>query len=700
MSLECSRVVLPDRSRNSERTRTRGRYEREYPSRTKTVRHVGARAMGVTASLRAEAAMVRWNASTQGWRRARGVRQGAALLAGIAASSAMAQTPTPSALNSAGQNPATQGELQRTTLIEDGGSLGVGRLVQDLALVELGGAALGGAVAGPQTLASMLEGRRLVVVTMTSVTCPISKKYAPRLAKLEDEFREKGVAFVYVNTVEAESESAMRRQAREQGWEGPYLADRERSVSGALAARTTTEVFVIDASRTLLYRGAVDDQYGIGTSLPEARRHFLRDAIEAALTGQKARVRSTWPPGCLLDRAAAKPAATIKAAPPIVAELPLTYHGRISRILSQNCVSCHQNGGEAPFPLASLADVQGRVRMIEAVVGERIMPPTHGEPAANAPALDNASAGARWMNDDDRVDLLEWLASERSIGSASDAIKPAATEPGGNWRIGSPEVILFGAPMALAAEGPMVHRRVLIPTNAIAELWVSALEVRPVERGTVHHALLWLVPPGARIPEPGQVPGDLELFATYSPGDSVVRAAPGRARRIAPGSLLVADVYLRPMGREMNAGLRIGMRTQRAAPSITLTTRTLIATPLEIGAGVKDAEAMAEMVLERAVRLTSVTPSAAARCTSLRVEAISPDGTSRMLLDAPRFDFRWQIRSDFAEPIELPQGTRVRLSGRFDNSATNASNPDAKAIARDGSGPGDERLLVSIEFEE
>jgi thiol-disulfide isomerase/thioredoxin/mono/diheme cytochrome c family protein len=618
------------------------------------------------------------------------LRSGAALLVAVAGSVAMAQSPV------------TPDPLQRTTLIEDGASRGVGRLVPDLKLVGLGSSVPGGPQAPAQTLAGVLASKRLVVVTMTSVTCPISKKLAPRLAKLEDEWREKGVAFIYVNTVEAESESDMRRQAREQGWEGPYLADRDRSVSGALDARTTTEVFVIDASRTLLYRGAVDDQYGIGTSLPEPRQHFLRDAIEAALEGQKLRVRSTFPPGCLLDREVAKPAQG-KGAPAIPAEPPLTndltYHGRISRILAQNCVSCHQNGGEAPFALASLADVQGRVRMIEAVVGERIMPPTHGAPATGAPPLDNASAGARWMNDEDRADLLEWLASDRAVGNASDAIKPSAAEPSGNWRIGSPEVVLFGAPMALPAEGPMVHHRVLIPTNASADLLVNAIEVRPVERGTIHHALLWIVPPGGRLPEPGAVPTDLELLTNYSPGDSVLRLASGRARRVPLGSLIVADVYLRPMGREMNAGLRIGMRTQAAAPKTLLTTRTLVAAPLAIAAGAKDVEASAEMLLDRAVRVTALTPSAAARCTSLRVEAILPDGTARVLLDAPRFDFRWQLRSAFAEPIDLPVGTRLRLSGRFDNSASNTRSPDPRADARDGSRAGDERLLVSVEFE-
>ncbi len=616
--------------------------------------------------------------------RARGrIAGGLAFAAGTLAASMLLSAPEARA----------QEALQRTTLIEDGHQLGVGRLVRDLDLLALGTGA-GAATPATRRLSQILEGRSLVVIAMTSVTCPLSKKYAPRLAAMEDELRQRGVGFVYVNTVEAESESDMRRQAREQGWEGPYLADRDRSVSGGLGARTTTEVFLIDASRTLLYRGALDDQYGVGTSLPEARRHFLRDAIEAGLAGERVRVRATWPPGCLLDEAKDAPKAPANAAPE-----PLTYHGRVSRILAQSCVECHQNGGEAPFSLESLADVQGRIRMIEAVVGDRIMPPSHGQPSPSAPALDNASGGARWMNDEDRSDLLEWLASARPVGEPGDAVRARVEAPSGSWRIGPPEVVLFGAPMALPAVGPLVHRRVLIPTNSEADLWLSSVEVRPVERGTVHHALLWIVPPGGRLPGPGEVPTDLELFATYSPGDSVVRLAPGRGRRVPAGSLLVADAYLRPMGREMNAGLRIGMRTLVAAPTTPRTAQTLVASLPEIAPGARDVRASAEMVLDRTTRVAALTPSASARCVSLRVEAMLPDGSTRVLLDAPKHDFRWQIRSDFAEPVELPAGTRVRLTGVFDNSASAPNNPAPSEAARGGAGAAEERLLVSIESE-
>ena len=41
-----------------------------------------------------------------------------------------------------------------------------------------------------------------------------------------------------------------------------------------------------------------------------------------------------------------------------------------------------------------------------------------------------------------------------------------------------------------------------------------------------------------------------------------------------------------------------------------------------------------------------------------------------------RFDFEWQMGYEFAEPVALPQGTKLRLITHFNNSPANRFNPD------------------------
>jgi hypothetical protein len=52
-----------------------------------------------------------------------------------------------------------------------------------------------------------------------------------------------------------------------------------------------------------------------------------------------------------------------------------------------------------------------------------------------------------------------------------------------------------------------------------------------------------------------------------------------------------------------------------------------------------------------------------------------PDGTKRVVLDIPRYDFNWQLGYDTA--IKVPKGTKLRVDAHFDNSVNNKFNPDA-----------------------
>ena len=45
-------------------------------------------------------------------------------------------------------------------------------------------------------------------------------------------------------------------------------------------------MFVLDGARTLLYRGAVDDRYGLGYQRDDARQHYLIEVLDAHLSGK------------------------------------------------------------------------------------------------------------------------------------------------------------------------------------------------------------------------------------------------------------------------------------------------------------------------------------------------------------------------------------------------------------------------------
>ena len=155
---------------------------------------------------------------------------------------------------------------------------------------------------------------------------------------------------------------------------GRYVHDTDGKLTAALGATATTEVFVLDAARTVLYRGAIDDQYGLGYAL-DAPRNEIPHArgLDEALAGKPPVIGATTAPGCALEPDAMKAKA-----------VPLTYHARIERIVQANCVECHRTGGVAPFALEKYEDVVAHKGMIKKVVDRGTMPPWFAASAGRA----------------------------------------------------------------------------------------------------------------------------------------------------------------------------------------------------------------------------------------------------------------------------------------------------------------------------
>ena len=66
---------------------------------------------------------------------------------------------------------------------------------------------------------------------------------------------------------------------------------------------------------------------------------------------------------------------------------------------------------------------------------------------------------------------------------------------------------------------------------------------------------------------------------------------------------------------------------------------------------------------------------------SMKFEAHYPDGKKEVLLSVPNYHFNWQRGYVLEEPKHLPAGTKIVVTGAWDNSEMNPSNPDpSKAV--------------------
>lgn len=535
---------------------------------------------------------------------------------------------------------------------------GVGKLVPDVAFTDL---------AGKAGKLSEFKGSKLTVVAFTNTTCPICKKYAPSLQRLEKEWSAKGVSFLFVNPTKTDKPEG-------HGFAGRYVHDTDGTLTAAFGATSTAEVFVLDAARTVQYRGAIDDQYGLGYALDAPRTKYLAPALADLLAGKQPVVRATTAPGCELTPA--KPQAT-----------EVTYHARIERVVQNNCVECHRKGGVAPFALDTYDDVVANKGMIRKTVEKGTMPPWFAAPPKKGEH--SLFANDRTLSESDKADLLAWLASDMKKGDPADAPLPRSFESG--WAIGKPDAVFeLVKPVAIKAEGVLPYQVERVPTDFDEDRWVRALEVQPTARDVTHHVLVFAVPRGR--PLGGEASG---FFAVYVPGNNSLVYPDGYAKKLPKGCDLVFQLHYTPNGTATTDRTKIGLVFAKEKPRHEVHTFGIANGAFTIPPNAGDHKVVASDTFEG--RVLALFPHAHLRGKAVKFELRTADGQTRTLLDVPHYDFNWQLQYRLREPVAVKLDELV-YTAWYDNSSKNPANPDPSKRVKWGPQTFDEMHLGYVEF--
>jgi peroxiredoxin len=138
------------------------------------------------------------------------------------------------------------------------------------------------------------------VLVFTCNHCPYALAWHDRILAVARDYAGRGVTFALVNPNDAEryprdSFEAMRERVEaDDGWPLPYLRDEEQSVARDYGAKTTPDVFVVDGSGRLAYRGAPDADH----QDPSQDALWLREALDAVLANEAPSRAETEPVGC------------------------------------------------------------------------------------------------------------------------------------------------------------------------------------------------------------------------------------------------------------------------------------------------------------------------------------------------------------------------------------------------------------------
>ncbi len=531
----------------------------------------------------------------------------------------------------------------------------IGHAVTEFALKDLQGVT--------HQLDAMHEAK-LVVVTFLGVECPLAKLYAPRLTELAEEFKSRGVMFLAVDSNAQDSLAEMAHFARTYNLAIPFLRDAGNAVADQFQAERTPEVFVLDASRTVRYRGRVDDQYGfqtgVGYARPKVNRRDLAVALDQLLSGDAVEEPITRAPGCLIGR--------VK---PVDENCEVTYSNQISRLFQQHCERCHRPGEIAPFSLNNYDEVVGWAPMIEEVVRDQRMPPWHASPQFGHFAND-----AR-LSVEEKQMLSKWVAAGAPQGDPADLPPPVKYAAG--WQISEPDAVVKMAdePFTVPAEGKVEYQYFVVDPGFTEDKWVSQAECRAGNSAVVHHIIVFIVPPGQEVKRMGEGMGARDLLAGTAPGNPPYVAPPGIAKRVRAGSKLLFQMHYTANGNEQQDLSCIGL-VFADPKGITrdVTTDLAINFGFEVPAGADNHPVESWQTFKEDSLILSFMPHMHLRGKAFRYDLHTPDGKVETLLDIPKYDFNWQNNYVLSEPKYVPRGSKMHCLAHFDNSENNLANPD------------------------
>lgn len=513
---------------------------------------------------------------------------------------------------------------------------------------------------GDTALSAVLQDAKLLVVAFSGPDCPVSKLYKPRLDRLSKDYAPKGVRILTVSS-------------NDEGFVAIFGPDR------------TTEAFVLDAKAVLRYRGAVDDQYGIGYTKIAPTANYLVDAIEALLAGKAPAVAATDAPGCLVEKAAA-PAASGRPG-----SSKITFHKDVEPIFQKRCADCHRPGEIGPFSLLKYDKAKSSAKQIKEVVVRRRMPPWHADPKIG-----------RWKNDrhlsTQEIDTIAgWVDAGAPQGDPKDAPPPLQVVDG--WHIGTPDAV-YAIPRKerIPAEGSIPYRNLFVPTGLKEDKWVQAIEVRPTARAVVHHVLVFVVYPLNRLREQPKIDGLNGWVGIYVPGEGPMMFPEGTGKYVPAGATLAFQMHYTATGEAAEDQTQVGIIWAKSRPRQEVVTTSATNTKIRIPAGAADHPQEASVTLSHDATLLSLLPHMHVRGKAFKYVAISPEGKEEILLDVPRYDFNWQTCYRLKEPKLLKRGTTIRAYARFDNSKGNPFNPDPTKDVRWGQQTWEEMLVGYLDY--
>ena len=365
----------------------------------------------------------------------------------------------------------------------------------------------------------------------------------------------------------------------------------------------------------------------------------------------------------------------------------LTFYKDVLPILQQHCQTCHRAGQIAPMAFTTYAESKPWAAANKQAVTSKQMPPWFADPRygefSNNPSLTPG-----------QIELIRvWVDAGAPAGNSSDAPPPRSWAEG--WNIPRPDtVVQMPNPVAIPASGEIEYTYEIVPTHFAEDRWVQMSQILPSRPESVHHAVVYVRPPGSTwlrgapvgVPFTASIFSDPKLRAeahettndmvlVYAPGSEPDRWPDGMAKLIPAGSDLVFQMHYTANGKAGSDQTGIGLVFAKEKPAkrvltLQLTNHTFVIPPRDDDYRVDVSGTMPNDAL-----LLSFFPHMHLRGKRFEYNIVHDDGTIETLLRV-NYDFHWQMSYRLAQPRLLKAATRLQAVAWYDNSDENMHNPN------------------------
>src|SRR6266550_4941498 len=368
-----------------------------------------------------------------------------------------------------------------------------------------------------------------------------------------------------------------------------------------------------------------------------------------------------------------------------------TFNKEVVRVFQASCQTCHHPGDIAPFSLMTYADAFPHATDIKFMTRTHQMPPW--KPVQSCGIFDSP----RVLSQADVDTRGKWVDNGAPEGNAADL--PQALSFTGGWALGQPDLVLSNAqPYTPPATGDM-YRCFSIPANTTSDKYISAIDIKPGDRATVHHVIAFIDTIGSSANLTGNDGGggypcfggpgfqftnlDATALGGWAPGYRPVTLPEGVAFLLPANSRLVIQVHYHPHGTAPLADqTQVGLYYAPSKPAKLMRVLPLINDTFTIPPGDSNYRVTTSFtvplipLVNTDTHVWLVAPHMHLLGRKIAVKATKVTGESECLINIDDWDFNWQGMYRFKDPVAVAAGTKLSVEAFYDNSTNNWRNPN------------------------